>query len=183
MTRKPDHREKPKRPESGSSPGLPAFDQVRQWIDLMDERGVEEFEFEKDGVRIRIRRRGGAAAPPPVFESYEPVPAQGEGPVRGEGRRGEPATAEVPLAGEDVHIVKSPIVGTFYAAPQAGAPPFVQLGDRVEVGQVLCIIEAMKLMNEIEADMAGEIVRIYEENGQPVEYGEPLFAIRPSWKK
>jgi acetyl-CoA carboxylase biotin carboxyl carrier protein len=81
---------------------------------------------------------------------------------------------------EDVHIIKSPIVGTFYSAPSPSAPPFVNVGDVVQVGQPLCIIEAMKLMNEIESEVAGEIVRIYVENGQPVEYGQSLFAIRPS---
>jgi acetyl-CoA carboxylase biotin carboxyl carrier protein len=82
-----------------------------------------------------------------------------------------------------LHVVKSPIVGTFYGAPSPGADPFVTAGARVEAGQVLCIIEAMKLMNEIEADVAGELVQIYAENGKPVEYGEPLFGIRASAKK
>ncbi len=80
-------------------------------------------------------------------------------------------------------MVKSPIVGTFYDAPSPGAEPFVKVGDSVEVGQVLCIIEAMKLMNEIETDVSGEVMRIFVENAQPVEYGEPLFAIRPSRKR
>jgi len=79
--------------------------------------------------------------------------------------------------------MKSPIVGTFYAAPAPNAPPFVKVGDTVQVGQVLCIIEAMKLMNELEAEVAGEVVRVYVENGQPVEYGQSLFAIEPSHKK
>ncbi len=94
-----------------------------------------------------------------------------------------PGAAEVELRGEDIHVVKSPIVGTFYASPRPDAPPFIKLGDAVAVGQVLCIIEAMKLMNEIEADVAGEVVRIYVESAQPVEYGESLFAIRPAKKK
>ena len=84
---------------------------------------------------------------------------------------------------EDLYIIKSPIVGTFYNAPSPNAPPFVKLGDVVQVGQALCIIEAMKLMNDIESEAAGEIVRIYVENGQPVEYGQSLFAIKPSHKK
>jgi len=84
---------------------------------------------------------------------------------------------------EDVFIIKSPIVGTFYASPAPNAPPFVKLHDSVQVGQVLCIVEAMKLMNEIESEVAGEIARIYIESGQPVEYGQPLFAIMPSHKK
>jgi acetyl-CoA carboxylase biotin carboxyl carrier protein len=79
-----------------------------------------------------------------------------------------------------VHILKSPMVGTFFAAPTPDAPPFVNAGDVVEVGQVLCIVEAMKLMNEIESEFAGEIVRIHVENGQPVEYGQPLFTIKSS---
>ena len=145
----------------------------------LEEHGLEEFELEREGLRIRIKRRG-AHAPPPVFEDYLPAslePARTEaGPPVSAGMEGE-------LRGEDVHVVKSPIVGTFYASPRPDAPPFVKLGDTVQVGQVLCIIEAMKLMNEIEADAAGEIVRIYVENAQPVEYGESLFAIRPSKKK
>ena len=99
-----------------------------------------------------------------------------------------PSAAEAPAEGasesaEDLHIIKSPIVGTFYASPAPNAPPFVQLGDAVQVGQALCIIEAMKLMNEIESEVAGEVVRTYVETGQPVEYGQLLFAIRPSHKK
>ena len=84
---------------------------------------------------------------------------------------------------EELHIVKSPIVGTYYAAPNPEAEPFVRVGDMVEAGQTVCIIEAMKLMNEIEADVSGEVVRILVENGQPVEYGEPLFALRPTGTK
>ncbi len=167
------------KPRKGNTLSL---EQAHRLIDLMEERGLEEFEFEGGGVRIRIRRRGQAAVPPPVFESVLPGNHAG-GPVPG---MGSAAASEMPGdagAREDVHVVKSPIVGTFYAAPRPDAPPFVRLGDPVEMGQVLCIIEAMKLMNEIESDVAGEIVRVYVENGQPVEYGENLFAIRPSRKK
>jgi len=84
---------------------------------------------------------------------------------------------------EDLHLVKSPIVGTFYGSPSPGAEPFVKVGAFVETGQTLCIVEAMKLMNEIESDESGEVVRVFVENGQPVEYGQPLFGIRPSRKK
>jgi acetyl-CoA carboxylase biotin carboxyl carrier protein len=99
---------------------------------------------------------------------------------------GAPGSPAVPLAApaaapeEPLHMVKSPIVGTFYEAPSPGAPPFVKAGDTVEVGQVLCIVEAMKLLNEIESDVAGEIVKKLASNGQPIEYGQDLFAIRPS---
>jgi acetyl-CoA carboxylase biotin carboxyl carrier protein len=95
-----------------------------------------------------------------------------------------PAPAQpAPAAAADEHIIKSPIVGTFYAGPSPDAGPFVRAGDFVEAGQTVCIIEAMKLMNEIEADIGGEVARVLVENGQPVEYGEPLFALRPTGKK
>ena len=90
-----------------------------------------------------------------------------------------PAPAAPPAPEEGLHMVKSPIVGTFYEAPSPGAPPFVKAGDMVEVGQVLCIVEAMKLLNEIECDAAGEIVKKLAVNGQPIEYGQDLFVIRP----
>jgi acetyl-CoA carboxylase biotin carboxyl carrier protein len=171
--------------KTSNETGIP-FDQVRQLIDLLEERGLEEFEFERAGVRLRIKRRGVAPAPPPVFESYVSAANSAATPPGAENPTAETqarTAAEMGVPLEDVHIINSPIVGTFYAAPRPDAPAFVQLGDRVEVGQVLCIIEAMKLMNEIEADATGEITRIYAENGQPVEYGEHLFAIRPSRKK
>jgi acetyl-CoA carboxylase biotin carboxyl carrier protein len=145
------------------------FEQIYALIDLLEERGLEEFELEREGMRIRIKRRG-VAAPAPVFAS--PVSHV----LAPQVAATEPEAA---AEAEDVHVVKSPIVGTFYAAPRPDAPPFVKLGDTIDVGQVLCIIEAMKLMNEIEADVAGEIVRIHISNAQPVEYGEPLFSIRP----
>ena len=91
--------------------------------------------------------------------------------------------APEPRSTEDLHLVKSPIVGTFYGSPSPGAEPFVKIGAYVEDGETLCIVEAMKLMNEIESDSSGEVLRIFVENGQPVEYGQPLFGIRPSRKK
>lgn len=184
---------KPKTPKAGKARGksgasadsLIPFDQVRALVDLLEERGLEEIELERGGVRIRIKRRG-AGVVPAVFENYAaPVPNSPRAPTV-ETRSAEAqaeAAAEMGLQAEDVHIVKSPIVGTFYAAPRPDAPSFVRLGDVVDVGQVLCIVEAMKLMNEIEADVAGEITRIYVESSQPVEYGEPLFAILPIKKK
>ena len=96
----------------------------------------------------------------------------------------ESSTPVPPAApADDLHVIKSPIVGTFYAAPNPEAGPFVKVGDMVQAGQTVCIIEAMKLMNEIEAEISGEVVRILVENGHPVEYGEPLFAVRPTDKK
>jgi len=161
--------------------------EIQQLIDLLIEREISEFEMEKDGMRIRIMRRaaGGVgpiqsapgnssadSASPSVEQVAAPAHPQSQEVVASE------ATPEVPSA--DAHILKSPIVGTFFAAPAPDAPPFVNVGDIVHVGQVLCIVEAMKLMNEIESEFSGEIVRIHVENGQPVEYGQPLFTIKPS---
>ncbi len=157
---------------------------IERLIDLLIERQITEFEMERGGVRVRIKRGdpAGANSAAPAATAFSaswpppPVPAAPAPPA--------PAPAESAAESLDgLHLIKSPIVGTFYASPAPNAPPFVKPGDVVEVGQVLCIIEAMKLMNEIESDVGGEVVRIFAENGQPVEYGEPLFAIRPTPKK
>jgi len=164
------------------------LDEVRELIDLLEKREISEFEMEKAGVRVRIKRGNSRA------ESFGSVilvgtsteaprtpvsrPAGGAGAAGPEVR--EPSGSE---STEGLHIIKSPMVGTFYASPAPNAPPFVKPGDVVQVGQVLCIIEAMKLMNEIESEVAGEVARIYVDNGQPVEYGESLFAIQPSHKR
>jgi acetyl-CoA carboxylase biotin carboxyl carrier protein len=146
--------------------------ELRELIEFLIEKDIAEFELERGDVKVRIRRRAEAApgavmhyAPPPVAapaSTAETAPAGGR-----------EASSE-----EGLHLIRSPIVGTFYEAPSPGAPPFVKPGDAVSVGQVLCIIEAMKLMNEIESDVAGEIVKKLVSNGQPVEYGQPLFAVR-----
>ncbi len=153
------------------------FEEIKQILALVREHELAEFELEHQDFKIRIRKEGGAtvlATPPPAPAAAAPAPA----PVDA-----APAPAPLPLAGsgeEEVEfaVVKAPIVGTFYHAPEPGAPPFVKVGDVVRKNQVLCIIEAMKLMNEIESEYEGEIVRIYVENGKPVQYGERLFAIR-----
>jgi len=158
--------------------------EVARVLGFMVEHGLEELEYQRDDLRVRLRRQGqgtpgglqpglaGAAPAPRKNLLANPGPA-GAAPAA----PAESATA--PEAAEDLHLVKSPIVGTFYAAPSPDAPPFVTPGDVVKRGQVLCIVEAMKLMNEIEADQAGEVVRQFAESGQPVEYGQPLFALRP----
>jgi len=165
---------------------------IRELIDVLIERQITEFEMEKGGVRIRIKRGNTHSENPGLSEetSFAPVAQPAPPPAPG-GHASAPSTHETrspsPEAAaetaEDLYVIESPIVGTFYATPSPNAPPFVKAGDTVEVGQVLCIIEAMKLMNEIESEVAGEVVRVYVENGQPVEYGQPLFAIRPSHKK
>jgi len=175
---------------------------IQKLIKLLVKTEISEFELEKDGLRVRIKRAAppgpanqpiAQAAPPPVLFEPAPLtqrlPSSAAGPPAGapsdEAGPGSVGAVTAPPAEstEDLHVIKSPIVGTFYASASPSAPPFVKVGDMVSVGQVLCIVEAMKLMNEIESDAEGEIVRIYVEGGQPVEYGELLFAIRPSRKK
>jgi acetyl-CoA carboxylase biotin carboxyl carrier protein len=163
--------------------------EVERVLGFMEKHGLEELEYDNQGLRIRLRRaaRHSPEAPPsrrdratagaPVLapsNAAAPAAAPPAAPV-------EPAPAAKPA--EDLHIVKSPIVGTFYSSPAPDAAAFVTVGARVDVGQVLCIIEAMKLMNEIESDVAGEVVQLYVENGHPVEYGASLFGIRTAGKK
>jgi acetyl-CoA carboxylase biotin carboxyl carrier protein len=140
-------------------------DEIKELIQLVVESGVAELEVQRGEDRVRIRR------------TLEPVAtAQALGPVV-ETTQAAPAPAPAPATNE--HIVKSPIVGTYYESPKPGDPAFVKVGDSVEPGQVLCIIESMKLMNEIEAEVSGTVVAKLMENGRAVEYGEALFAIRP----
>ena len=163
------------------------LDEIQGLVDLLTKNDVSEFEMEKAGVKVRIRRgnpRPEAWAPAAMTDSVaEAPPVEPSSPEAPRAAPGPPAEPRAPESAEGLYIIKSPIVGTYYASPAPNAPPFVKLGDTVEVGQVLCIIEAMKLMNEIESEAGGEIVRLYVENGQPVEYGQSLFAIKPSSKR
>jgi acetyl-CoA carboxylase biotin carboxyl carrier protein len=159
--------------------------ELKELIDFLIEKDISEFELERGDVKVRIKRGADAAAPViahAVPIAPMPMAAQAathsSAPAAAAPVASSPAAAPV-SAEEDLHTVKSPIVGTFYEAPGPGALPFVKPGDQVAAGQVLCIIEAMKLMNEIESDMSGEVVKVLVNNGQPVEYGQPLFAIRP----
>jgi acetyl-CoA carboxylase biotin carboxyl carrier protein len=156
--------------------------ELKELIEFLIEKDIAEFELERGDVKVRIKRAGEHTIVhshgEPRYYAVPPVPAAapelGAAPVAA-----APAPPAPPAAEEGLHMVKSPIVGTFYEAPSPGAPPFVKAGDVVEVGQVLCIVEAMKLLNEIESDLAGEIVKKLAVNGQPIEYGQELFAIRP----
>jgi acetyl-CoA carboxylase biotin carboxyl carrier protein len=142
--------------------------ELKEILQILEEKEITEFELEEQGMKLRIRK-GPHSLDHAVARVTPPAPAL-------------PQTASppsLPTLPSDLKVVTSPIVGTFYRAPDANSAPFVNVGDHVRPGQVLCIIEAMKLMNEIEAEVGGEIVRIERENGQPVQYGEPLFAIRP----
>src|SRR5512132_1321064 len=145
-----------------------SFKEIKELIDLVTERGLAGLEIERAGFRLRIEgahpavsngvAEGSATVPPAATPATPAVTAEAEG--------------------EDVHVITSPIVGTFYRAPSPEAEAFADVGSRVSKGKVLCIIESMKLMNEIESDVEGEIVEVYARNGQPVEYGEKLFGIR-----
>ena len=172
------------------SGGLWSLKDIRDLLDVLIEREITEFEMEKGGSRIRIKRGDSHGENPTAVAYPTNGPSAWPSPSPASVRAAEPAppaaTTEGPAvveSAQELHIIKSLIVGTYYSAPAPNAPPFVKLGDIVQVGQPLCIIEAMKLMNEIESEVAGEIVRIYVENGQPVEYGQALFAINPSYKK
>jgi acetyl-CoA carboxylase biotin carboxyl carrier protein len=156
------------------------LEEIKKILDLMRENDVTEFELEQDGVKVRLRKgpspQWGNHVPQAPAITYVPPPAAPVPPPAAE------ASAPLTVASEDVDlaIIKSPIVGTFYRSPDPEAKPFTEVGQMVKAGQVLCIIEAMKLMNEINAECDGEVVKIYVENGRAVQYGERLFAIRPA---
>ncbi len=159
--------------------------ELRELIQFLRENNIAEFDLHRGEQHIRLKFATAAPAAPAFDPAHlqhlaaahaaaapqmtaAPVPAQPAG-----------STPVVTPVEETLHEVKSPIVGSFYESSAPGSSPFIKVGDTVEVGQVLCIVEAMKLMNEIESDVAGEVVRIIAKNGQPVEYGQPLFAVRP----
>ncbi len=158
------------------------FDELCELIRLVGSSNVAGFEIEHAGGRLRIEGK----APAPVVSHAQavgqaPAAAMIEAPsMVAESDGAAPAAAAQAAADEDLHYVVSPIVGTFYRAPNPDADPYTRVGDAVNGGETLCIIEAMKLMNEIESDAAGTIVKVYPENAQPVEFGERLFAIRLS---
>ncbi|HEU5282429.1 MAG TPA: acetyl-CoA carboxylase biotin carboxyl carrier protein [Burkholderiales bacterium] len=147
---------------------------LKKLIDLVQESGIAELEITEGEEKVRISRVGQAAAGFVSMPGAAPVAPPAAQPAPAAAGAAAPPAAEEKVEG---HIVKSPMVGTFYRSPSPGAKPFVEVGDKVGPGDTLCIIEAMKLLNEIEADHGGTIKEVYVENGQPVEYGEPLFLI------
>ena len=157
------------------------FDEITKIVEMMREHELSEFELERDNFKLRIRKHAGGqwsvTAPyvPQVqaAAAYVSPPPVTSAPA--------PAAPQLPNGDEEMElaVVKSPIVGTFYRAAEPGAKPFTEVGEMVKKGQVLCIIEAMKLMNEINAEVDGEVVKVYVENNQAVQYGERLFAIKP----
>jgi acetyl-CoA carboxylase biotin carboxyl carrier protein len=167
------------------------FEEIKQLLEIVREHELSEFELERDDFKIRIRRQSGAqvvtlaaplAAAAPGAQAVVTTAAAAPTPAQAPAAPGPPANGATPSGEDDSEIefaiVKSPIVGTFYRSPDPDAPSFVEVGDTIRKNQVLCIIEAMKLMNEITSEYEGEIVKCYVENGQPVQYGERLFAIR-----
>lgn len=144
---------------------------LKKLIDLVEESGISELELTEDGEKVRISRNFTSNAP---VQQYAPM--QYNAPQFAAPAAASPAAIEAPAV-EEGHAVKSPMVGTFYRSPSPDAKSFVEVGDTVAVGDTLCIIEAMKLLNEIEADKAGVIKKILVDNGQAIEYGEPLFII------
>jgi acetyl-CoA carboxylase biotin carboxyl carrier protein len=154
------------------------IDDLKQLVEFLKENQVAEFALDRGDVKIQLKFTQPVApavthvlaGSPAIMAAPMPVPAiAGAAPV---------AAALAPEPEEQLHLIKSPIVGTFYGSPSPGAAPFVSPGDRIEKGQVVGIVEAMKLMNEIEADASGEIVKVFVTNGQAIEYGQPLFSVR-----
>ena len=162
------------------------FSDIERILELVRQHDLAEFELERDGLKLRVRKAGTPplfhAAPipavPVIAAPMPPAAATHALPVPTSPAPAAPADAEVEDESLEFAVVKSPIVGTFYRASEPGAPPFVEVGQQVRKDQVLCIIEAMKLMNEITSEYEGEIVTAYVDNGKPVQYGERLFAIR-----
>ena len=167
-----------KKKTNGSSTGLPGLDisEIERLLAFMQKHNLEQFEFSRGDFRVALKRGwDGGSAPAPA----RPAPSSGAS-SRSADAPAAPAPSAAPA--ETAHIIKSPIVGTFFSAAGPDSPPFVKPGDHVKAGQVVCIVEAMKLMNEIEADVAGVIVKALVDNAQPVEYGQPLFSIKPDKK-
>jgi acetyl-CoA carboxylase biotin carboxyl carrier protein len=157
--------------------------EIKELIELLVEKDITEFELERGDVKVHVKR-GSSSAPTIQFVPSTsaiqppPIPPPPSGPPPSFTAAATPAPSATASPDPDLFVVKSPIVGTYYEAPSPGTPPFVKVGDAVQEGQVLCIIEAMKLMNEIEAEVSGVIEKMFVPNGSPVEYGLPLFGIR-----
>ncbi|MBV9182394.1 MAG: acetyl-CoA carboxylase biotin carboxyl carrier protein [Acidobacteria bacterium] len=156
--------------------------EIKELIQFLKEEEITEFELERGDVKLRIKRGAGQNESPTteriIAVHPTPLPPAMAVPVApaevAGGQTAPPVRSETPL-----HMVRSPMVGTYYESPSPGSPPFVKPGDTIEEGQILCIVEAMKIMNEIESDAAGEVIECLVKNGQPIEYGQDLFAVRP----
>ncbi len=150
---------------------------IKKLIELLEESGIAEIEIKEGEEAVRISRMpAGVGAPqPPQVAHLTAMPAGGAAAAPAAEAAAAESAAQKPKPSE--HVITAPMVGTFYASPSPGAKPFVEIGDEIKVGQVLCIIEAMKMMNQIEADRAGRIASVMARNGDPVEFGQPLFVV------
>jgi acetyl-CoA carboxylase biotin carboxyl carrier protein len=175
-------RKKPPKSHAPSTFANAEIQQIEQLLRFMSEHNLEEFEYSQGDFAIRLKKPS-ASVPSRQIGLPEIIVAGSGVPVSPQASPASSPPLETGRSADDLHLVKSPIVGTYYESPSPGAEPFVKIGGYIETGQTLCIVEAMKLMNEIESDTSGEVLRIFVENGQPVEYGQPLFGIRPSRKK
>jgi acetyl-CoA carboxylase biotin carboxyl carrier protein len=176
---------KPSKPGANSQFAGTELEHIKHLLNFMTEHNLEEFEYSRGDLKIRLKKPS-ANAGLAVRQMGAPeiiIPGAAQAQPASPTASSAPASSSESRSGEELHLVKSPIVGTYYGSPSPGAEAFVKVGGYVETGQTLCIVEAMKLMNEIESDISGEVLRIFVENGQPVEYGQPLFGIHPSRKK
>jgi acetyl-CoA carboxylase biotin carboxyl carrier protein len=159
------------------------IEDLKQLINFLKDHQVAEFEVDRDGLKIRLKftqPAGSGASLGDLARLVASAPSAATQVTGTSAASSAPLTEPVADPDAGLHMVKSPIVGTYYGSPSPGAAPFVSPGERVEKGQVICIVEAMKLMNEIESDVAGEVVKCLVSNGQPIEYGQPLFSVRPA---
>jgi acetyl-CoA carboxylase biotin carboxyl carrier protein len=149
---------------------------IKKLVKLVDSSEITDLEIEEEGLRVKIAKkiRGVHAAAQPQIMAHAPAPTEQAS------KSSDEKSAEKTEKAENTHEVRSPIVGTFYRAPAPDADPYIQIGDTVSEGSVLCIVEAMKLMNEIESDVSGKVLKVLAENGKPVEYNQPLFLIQTS---
>ncbi len=153
------------------------LDDIRQILALVEEHDLAELEIERDGLKVRVKKAGREVSLMPPAVSTAAASVTGGAPTA-VARQESAASGPVEPSGLDLAVIKSPIVGTLYRAPEPGARNFVEVGDTVKKGNVLCIIEAMKLMNEIESEADGEITAVHVENGRPVQFGDRLFTLR-----
>jgi acetyl-CoA carboxylase biotin carboxyl carrier protein len=191
--RHPQNQQQPQQQQQTPRRSEPSLNmgELRELVELIAQSGFTDFELEREGLRIRLRRElishgasssnaSASTSQPPIQNAAPPAPVVAETRSATTAEPQPPSVEDTTAAApdEDLHIIPSPIVGTFYRAPSPTTEPFVRLGSHVDPDMVVCIIEAMKLMNEIQAETSGEIAKIYVENGQPVEYGQPLFGIK-----
>lgn len=177
---------KPKKPSKANANSQFAgteLEHIEHLLSFMTEHNLEEFEYSRGDLKIRLKKPSANVALGVRQMGAPEIIIPGTAQSQSAPALASPAPPSEARSGEELHLVKSPIVGTYYGSPSPGAEAFVKVGGYVETGQTLCIVEAMKLMNEIESDISGEVLRIFVENGQPVEYGQPLFGIHPSRKK